>query len=112
MLRALLITSLLVTVAAVALWLATGGDAYTKFKVVETVAREVDPDDPLAAAGFYDDQAATETVSRDAFRFGLLPTPQGLVDRHLLSVATFAGPLWALTIGVFLWSRWKKRSSG
>ncbi|MBD3220571.1 hypothetical protein GF314_04970 [bacterium] len=109
MVRGLLIASLVVTAAAIVLWLATGGDAYTKYRVVETVAREVDPDDPLAAAGFYDEDA-TETTSRDEFRFGLLPTPQGLFDRHVVSVATFAGPMWAVTIAAFIWSR--RRASG
>jgi hypothetical protein len=103
------ILSAVVTVASVVLWQATGGDYYTKFQVVETVAREVDPDDPLAAAGFYDDGPAEETVSRDAFRFGLLPTPQGVFDRHAISVASFAGPLWAATLVVFGWRRWRHR---
>ena len=103
-LRGLLVASILVTVGAVALWLGTGRDAYTKFQVVETVAVEVDPDDPLAAAGFYD-EGQTETVSRPAFRFGLLPTPQGLFDRHAVSVVSVAGPLWGLTLVAWLWSR-------
>ena len=104
MMRGLLIASLVVTVAAIVLWLATGGDAYTKYRVIETAAREVAPDDPLAAAGFYEEDA-TATTSRDEFRFGLLPTPQGLFDKHVVSVATFAGPMWALTIAAFVWSR-------
>lgn len=110
MVRVLLILSLVVTVASVGLWLGTGGDAYTKYQVVETVAREIDPDDPLAAAGFYDEDA-TETVSRQEFRFGLLPTPQGLFDKHAISVATFTGPPWGLTIIAALSARRRRTSA-
>lgn len=110
--RFLAILSVVVTVAAAVLWQATGGDYYTKFQVVETVVREVDPDDPFAAAGFYDDAPVRETVTRDAFRFGLLPTPQGVLDRHAISVASFAGPLWIATFAVFGWRRWRRRRVG
>jgi hypothetical protein len=44
-------------------------------------------------------------VSRPAFRFGLLPTPQGLFDRHALSVVSVTAPLWGLTLAAWLWSR-------
>ena len=104
-LRNLVAFSVTVTLLAVALWQVTGGDSYTKFRVVETVEREIDADDPLVAAGFYDDAPTTETVTRDAFRFGLLPTPQGLFDRHMASVVTAAAPLWLVTLGVVIWER-------
>ena len=67
---------------------ATGGDYYTNYEVVETVEIEPDSSDPLAAAGFYEGTKATETVTRDEFRFGLLPTPSGLLDKHMLSVVS------------------------
>lgn len=95
MLRSVSIAALVITLGALVLWVVTGADAYTKYQVVETVTRELDPDDPLVAAGFYDDGPQVETISRDAFRFGLLPTPQGLLDKHLASVATVVAVVWA-----------------
>jgi hypothetical protein len=91
-----LILALVVTVASLVTWQATGGDWYTKFEVVEQVELKPDASDPLAAAGFYDGDAVTRTESRDEFRLGLLPTPSGLLDRHILSVATLSGPFWML----------------
>jgi len=92
--------AVLITLSCVVLWQATGGDYYTKYEVVEQVETEPDPNDPLVAAGFYDDAAQTETVVRDEFRFGLLPTPQGLLDKHALSVVTITGLSWVLALGL------------
>jgi hypothetical protein len=94
--------AMLVTLAAVILWQATGGDYYTKFQVVEQIQKQIDPEDPLAATGFYEGEAEVATITRDDFRFGLLPTPSGLWDKHLLSVVTISGPLWALAL-VTIW---------
>lgn len=88
-----------ITLAAGGLWLATGRDAYTKFTLVERI--EVDAanqaDDIFAQAGVLDEnEPVYETVRREAFHFGLLPTPQGLFDKHMFSVASVVVPAWAL----------------
>lgn len=79
------------TIAGLALWAATGGDYYTKFRVVESVLKEADPDDPFAGAGFDE----TETIARDEFRFGLLPSG---ADKHALSLLTVVIPIWTLCL--------------
>ncbi|MBD3383088.1 MAG: hypothetical protein GF404_12950 [candidate division Zixibacteria bacterium] len=97
--------ALLLTLGAVITWQATGGDYYTKFEVVERVERLPDADDPLAGTGFYDDEKVIETVTRKDFRFGLLPTPAGLFDKHILSVASISLPLWVISFGVIWFTR-------
>lgn len=101
-----------VTIGTVILWQATGGDYYTKFQVVEQVRTEVDPDDPLAAAGFYEGDTATRAVTHDEFRFGLLPTPAGILDKNIVSVASIAGPVWVCAIGLTWWTRRKAQRNG
>ena len=90
--KAVLTLSVVVTIAALVTWRVTGGDYYTKYQIVEQVEKQVDPDDPLAGTGFYDDESHTETVTRDAFRFGLLPTPSGFFDKHAASVVSVVLP--------------------
>jgi hypothetical protein len=97
--------TLLVTAGSITLWQATGGDYYTKYQVVEQTQQEADPNDPLVAAGFYDGSTQTQSTVRDEFRFGLLPTPQGVFDKHVLSVATLVTPFWILTLGLFWLNR-------
>ena len=94
-----------VTVVSIVTWQATGGDWYTKYKVVEQIESEPDPNDPLAATGFYEGGKTTQTVTRDEFRLGLLPTPAGIFDKHALSVASVTGPLWAIGLGVIWYQR-------
>jgi hypothetical protein len=94
--RSIFVLAVLVTLAALVTWQATGGDWYTKFSVVEQVEEKADADDPLAAAGFYDGETVTRTESRDEFRLGLLPTPSGLLDKHIVSVVTLVAPFWVL----------------
>jgi hypothetical protein len=90
----------LITTAMLITWQATGGDAYTKFTVVERVEVPADPSDPLAGTGmFAPAEPRYETVRRDEFRLGLLPTPQGLFDKHVISVASVVVPLWGLFLG-------------
>lgn len=103
------IGAMLLTVASLILWQATGGDFYTKYQIVEVVPMQLDPDDPLVAAGFYDDDA-TETITRDEFRFGLLPTAEGLFDKHVISVLSFTAPTWFVTLGIIWWSRRKLKA--
>jgi hypothetical protein len=103
--RIILLTVTGLTAILLVLWQATGGDYYTKYQVVEQVQKTVDPDDPLAAAGFYEGGTRTETVVRDEFRFGLLPTPRDILDKHSLSVVSIASPAWL----VALFAVWRGR---
>ena len=96
------------TAGALAAWAGTGMHHYTKYKVVETVEEEIPADDPLAGTGFYDGSTQQKTVERDEFHLGLLPTPQGLFDRHILSVATIVVPFW----GFFGLLAWRSRRRG
>lgn len=96
--RGLLMVATLISVATVTLWFATGRHAYTKFSIVEKAEIAIDANDPLAGTGFYDDDTAETTVQRDTFRLGLLPTPQGLLDKHMLSVASVFGVTWGITL--------------
>ncbi|GAB4324119.1 MAG: hypothetical protein Kow0074_16840 [Candidatus Zixiibacteriota bacterium] len=105
--KILLTAILTVTIASVVTWQATGGDWYTKYQIVEQVESQPDPNDPLAAAGFYEGNSPVQTVTRDEFRFGLLPTPSGIFDRHVLSVASVTGPLWVFGLG-FMWLQWRR----
>jgi len=106
----ILIFATAITLLAIGLWLATGRDAYTKFEVVEEVEKPVDPNDPLAGTGFYEGNTKKEVVRRPEFRFGLLPTPSGVLDKHALSVATVTGPAWCLAvIALFLGHRRRKQ---
>jgi hypothetical protein len=104
--RIVLAIALLVTAASLVTWRVTGGDYYTKFRVVEVVDKKVDPNDPLVATGFYDNER-TETVMRNEFRFGLLPTPKRILDKHALSVVSVAGPVWLMTLILLL--RFRRR---
>ena len=103
--KIVIIVVAVLTIASVVTWQATGGDWYTKYKVVEQVESKPDPNDPLAAAGFYEGGTTTETVTRDEVRYGLLPTPSGIFDKHAISVASVTGPVWALGLGVLWYQR-------
>ncbi len=92
----------IVTVATLITWQATGGDSYTKYQVVEEIERKLDADDPLAGTGMYENDIIKETIKRDEFRLGLIPTPNGLLDKNAVSVATVLAPVWAFAI-VFWW---------
>lgn len=111
--KATLLAAATVTVLAFGLWAATGRDAYTKFEVVEEIQKPVDPNDPLAGTGFYENDTVTEVVRRPEFRFGLLPTPSGIFDKHIFSVATLAGPVWGFAlVALFLRRREVLRRDG
>ena len=102
--KLVLFTVAAATIASIVVWQATGGDWYTKYEVVEQVKFNPDPNDPLAAAGFYEGDATTETITRDEVRIGLLPTPSGLFDKHSVSVVSVAIPFWAFGFGI-IWYR-------
>ena len=103
--------STIITLAAVITWLATGRDYYTKYQVVETIEVPLDENDPLAQAGFYDDdKPRTETVTRDEFHLGLIPTPSGIFDKHVVSVISIASPPWGLTALLFVLGRMRRRN--
>jgi hypothetical protein len=95
----------LVTLAAFIPWQMTGGDYYTKFEVVEQIETPVDENDPLAAAGFYEEASQTKTVTRREFHLGLLPTWSGLLDKHVISVVSIVSPAWVIAIALVWWRR-------
>ena len=110
---AILILAVLLTAGALAIWGSTGRHAYTKYEVIEQVPAQADPDDPFADTGFFDEGApALETVRRDEFHLGIFPTPQGVFDKHAVSVLTIAVPPWALFGVVALLRRRSRRKSG
>jgi hypothetical protein len=104
----ILLAAIAISLATLIIWRATGGDYYTKFQLVEEVKVPVDQDDPLAGTGFYDDGMKTETISKNEFRLGLLPTPSRLFDKHILSVVSIIIPLWALVI-FLAWMQKRRR---
>ncbi len=103
------VVSSLLTVASLGVWWATDRHAYTKFQVVVQEEVAIDEDDPFAAAGFFDGDTETRTVTRDEFHLGLIPVPQGLFDKHALSVASLSGPPWLATIALAFWLRWRRK---
>jgi len=107
--KLILYTAITLTLISIVAWQATGGDWYTKFEVVEQVESPLNPNDPLVVAGFYDNDTVTKTITREEFRFGLLPTPSGLLDKHAVSVISIAAPPWALALAI-LWYQ-KRRSN-
>ena len=109
--KIILIAAIILSASTLIIWQATGGDYYTKYQVVEKIEKEIDPDDPLAQAGFYDEESATETVTRDAFRFGLLPTPSGIFDKHAVSVISIIIPVWGITVIAFWLSRRRRKKT-
>jgi hypothetical protein len=96
--RIILYMAIIISLGILITWRATGGDYYTKFQIVEETMVPVNQDDPLAGTGFYDNDMKTETVSKNEFRLGLLPTPSRLFDKHILSVISIIIPLWTLVI--------------
>jgi hypothetical protein len=103
--NALVYLAVIVSIVLIAVWQLTGGDYYTKFEVVEQVSQELDENDPLVAAGFYDDKEVTETMKKDEFRLGLLPTPSGIFDKHVISVISILVPTWIIALAAKLWYR-------
>ena len=91
------------------IWVDRHGDYYTKFEVVRQVEKEIDPNDPLVQAGFYNCETTVETVRSDEFRMGLLPTPSGVFDKHAVSVVSISGPFWLVTLGLTWIVRRKNR---
>ena len=107
------------TLMVIATWLIAGGDYYTKYEIVKEVVKELDQSDPLVAAGFYDNTTTTETVTINEFRLGLLPTPSGLFDKHVIAVVTLLSPIWFIAFVTLFLQRSKatirgmlKKSSG
>ena len=110
--KTIITVAVLSTLAVAIVWLMTGAHFYTKYEVVERAEVAVTADDPLAGTGFYESETRTETSVRDEFHLGLLPTPQGLFDKHLLSVATVALPLWLLAGVAIYFGRRMKGATG
>ena len=99
-----------VTLVTLGVWIVTDLHFYTKFEVVETLEREIDPDDPLAGTGFYDSDTVETTVARPEFHLGLFPTPSGVLDKHAFSVVSILAPIWALILSAWVFRRWNARS--
>ena len=108
--RALLSLAVIATSGAVILWWATGRHAITKYRVIERVRLQVDPDDPFAATGFYDGEGRVGFVGKDEFHLGIFPEPAGLLDKHVVSVMTIAMPPWA-AFGISAWLARRSRRS-
>ncbi len=109
---AVLVLPVLVTVGALGLWASTNYHAYTKYEVVERVAIEVDEDDPFAGTGLFEGKGGApvyQTVQRESFHFGILPTPQGLLDKHIVSVLTVVAPVWFLSLAFLGLVAWRLR---
>ncbi len=104
----LLVIAVVLTVAAFGLWLATGAHPYTKYQDVTRQELPTDEDDPFAEAGFYDGDTVTRTVKKNVFYFGFLHTPQGVFDKHALSVVSVVLPVWLIVGGISL-IRWRAR---
>ncbi|HHI03422.1 MAG: hypothetical protein DRP51_10425 [Candidatus Zixiibacteriota bacterium] len=101
MLAAIILSSVILII-----WQITGGDFYTKYQVVEEIEKKLDQSDPLLAAGFYGNSTITETIVKNEFRFGLLPTASGIFDKHTIAVTTILTPLWsAVIILQFIWRK-------
>jgi hypothetical protein len=106
--KIILVLAVLFMLAALIAWQMTGGDYYTKFEVVEQVETPVDENDPLAVAGFYEGASPTQAVTRPEFHLGLLPTPSGLLDKHVISVVTMVLPAWVIAIAL-VWRRRRRQ---
>lgn len=99
---AVLIIAVVISATVLLVWRVTGGDYYTKFEVIRQQEVAVDPDDPLAGTGFYEDEKNMQTVREKDFRLGLLPSPGSLFDKHMLSVVTVIFPLWVI-VAILIW---------
>lgn len=108
----LLALAVLFTLGALAAWGATGCHAYTKYEVIEQVPARAHPDDPFADTAFFDEDEevlALDTVRRDEFHLGIFPTPQGVFDKHAISVLTIVVPIWGLFGLAAAMRRWSRR---
>jgi len=104
---AFVVLVMLVTVGVFATWVATGRHVFTKFEVVVEMDDPVDPDDPFAAAGFYENDTSRRVERRSEFHLGLLPAPASLFDRHAVSVVSITVPFWFAAVVVW----WRRRPS-
>jgi len=110
--KSMILVAAIVTLATLVTWMATGRDYYTKYQVVEQVEVPIDQDDPFAQTGFQDDdKPLTETITRDEFHLGLIPTPSGLLDKHAVSVLSISAPPWGLAVLLFVMGWMRKRKS-
>lgn len=105
--RALLI-ALCSTAATLALWLSTGARGYTTFHMIELVEPTPGDDDLFANTGLYDTSVQSVRETR-GFRLGLVPTPRGLLDPHILSVLTLLALVWAPFALLYARALWRAR---
>lgn len=105
--RTILAIATIATIVTIVVWLATGRHYYTKFTTIERIPTRIDVDDPLLETGFYDNTMPLTTVRHDDFHLGLLPVPQELFDKHIVSVVSILGAVW--TIAIWILRRVQKR---
>ena len=102
-----ILAAIVLSAIIIIFWQVTGGDFYTKYQVVAEIEKKLDRSDPLVAAGFYDNGTTTETIVKDEFRLGLLPTPSGIFDKHSIAVITMITPIWLISFMMYFLKRQK-----
>ena len=104
------LVAIIISVSSLITWQLTGAHAYTTYHFNETVQVELDPNDPLVQAGFYgDDKTKDSLVVSEGLHLGLLPTAQGIFDKHVFSVASISGPVWGLALVFWFFQRRKMK---
>ena len=96
------LVGLVATAGSLAAWGLTGAAWFTKYREVATERVALDPGDPLAGTGFYDDDIEERAVMREVVRVGLLPSGGG---GHLVSVLTVSAAGWAVSVAGLAWGR-------
>ena len=110
--KLLFLAAIIISASSLITWQMTGAHAYTTYHLNETIQVELDPNDPLVQAGFYgDDKTKDSLVVSKGLHLGLLPTAQGIFDKHVFSVASISGPIWGLAL-VFWFIQRRKNKRG
>ena len=111
--KILFLVAIIISVSSLITWQMAGAHAYTTYHLNETIQVELDPNDPLVQAGFYGDQKTKDSVvTSTGLHLGLLPTAQGIFDKHIFSVASISGPVWGVALVFWFFQRRKnKRAS-
>lgn len=102
--------ALILTIASFVLWGLTGREVFTKQTRITDIERPADPDDIMDFARADSDGLVRETVREDGYWFGLLPSGYPRPGAwgpapEWWSVASVAGPAWALALGVCVIAR-------
>ncbi|MBL9149031.1 MAG: hypothetical protein JNM94_10095 [Phycisphaerae bacterium] len=110
--RAIYVVAAVAVAGAVALWLATGREGYTRWPNAKLEQADAAPaageSDLLGEIGFSDGAAARPSADiQSRFAFGLVPG--GFDPKHLLSVAAVAGLAGAASVASFAIGRLGRR---